>query len=52
MLWVANFIIARTLTLPQLKREISVDNGIGTAGLTVARGTGVVLVPAGVALVI
>jgi hypothetical protein len=48
----ANLATARTLTLPAIKREISVDNAAGTADLTVARGTGTVVVPAGAALVL
>jgi hypothetical protein len=48
----ANLTTARTLTLPAIKREVSVDNGTGTADLTVARGTGTVVIPAGAALVV
>jgi hypothetical protein len=44
--------VARTLTLPQVRREVAIDNAAGTATLTVARGTGTVAVPAGAALVI
>jgi hypothetical protein len=44
--------IPRTLTVPQIRREFSIDNADGTADLTVARGTGSVVVPAGAALTI
>jgi hypothetical protein len=42
--------VARTLTLPQIRREVAIDNAAGTATLTVARGTGFVEIPAGAAL--
>jgi hypothetical protein len=44
--------VARTLTLPQIRREVAIDNAAGTATLTVARGTGTVAVPAGAALTV
>jgi hypothetical protein len=44
--------VARTLTLPQIRREVAIDNAAGTATLTVARGTGSVVVPAGAALTV
>jgi hypothetical protein len=43
---------ARTLTLPQIRREVAIDNAAGTATLTVARGTGFVEIPAGAALTV
>jgi hypothetical protein len=48
----ANVTASRTLTLPQIKRTVAVDNADGAATLTVARGTGTVSVPAGAALAI
>jgi hypothetical protein len=44
--------VPRTLTVPQIRREASIDNADGTADLTVARGTGSVVVPAGAALTV
>jgi hypothetical protein len=44
--------VPRTLTVPQIRREVSIDNADGTADLTVARGTGSVVVPAGAALTV
>jgi hypothetical protein len=44
--------VPRTLTVPAIRREVSIDNADGTADLTVARGTGSVVVPAGAALMV
>lgn len=44
--------VARTLTVPAIRREVSIDNADGTAVLKVARGAGFVDIPPGAALVI
>ncbi|GIX11609.1 hypothetical protein [Elioraea sp.] len=44
--------VARTLTVPAIRREVAIDNADGTAVLTVARGAGFVDIPPGAALVI
>jgi hypothetical protein len=49
---VAGVSVPRTLTLPQIRREVAIDNADGTATLTVARGAGQVEVPAGAALTV
>jgi hypothetical protein len=48
----ANLTTARTLTVPQIRREVAIDNADGIAVLTVARGAGSVDVPAGAALTV